>query len=223
MKNFGFAVLPGRFACDSSISCESRCLLAIISSHYSDDGGAWPSLATLGQYLGRSRSTVLRCLTELEERQLIRRVHRFDRGQQKSTSYKLLFDRWSVTDETPEGVIGETPRGITGDAQTKPLNTKKLPPNPRNGGIDAANRARIARTRAERKLLDAYSQSCDKNLPCLVCGKPIGDPWIIDNDNGTIGVSIYPVEITDDMYRGKRIVSATHSECRQAYDGSIPA
>jgi hypothetical protein len=223
MKNFGFSVVPGRFACDASISCESRCLLAIISSHYSDDGGAWPSLATLGAYLGRSRSTVLRCLTELEQRKLIRRVHRFDQGRQKSTRYELLFDRWSVTDETPEGVIGDTPRGVTHESQTVPNNKIKKPPYPRNGGKGAADRTRTARTRAERKLLETYAGACDKNLPCLVCGDAIGEPWIVEKPNGTIGVSIYPIEIVDDIYRGKQIISATHDRCRDRYDGSIPA
>jgi len=235
MKRLGFSVVPGRYACNPSISCESRCLLSIISSHYSEDGGAWPSLATLGDYLGRSRSTVLRCLNELENLGLIRRVHRYQDGQQKSTRYELLFDRWStqeptsdtlqgVTGDSLEGVTDETPRGIARDALTIPLNKKTKPPIPLLGGKKTAfEDKRQAKNRSERKLLDTYSSACDPKLLCLVCQNELGLPWIVENPNGTIGVSIYPVDIQEVPFRGRVIVSAVHFHCKDNYFGSSPA
>ena len=200
----GWCVLPASVVCDPSLTPEARCVLMGISAHYSDDGGAWPSLARLGAYLGRSRSTVLRALSDLEDRGLVKREHRFRQGQQQTTRYVLTFERWGgvtsdtpkhkggVTHDTPRGVTDETPRGVAGDTQTRPENKtteQNHPLTPATGG-GTENREWVpveARTRVERaqvaKLLEDAKGRCNGCSGLL-------DPCIVQHRTGARTVNV---------------------------------
>lgn len=201
----GWAVLPAVVVCDPTLTPEARCVLFGIAAHYSDDGGAWPSLARLGSYLGRSRSTVLRALGDLERAQLIRREHRFSRGQQQTTRYVLCFDRWGgvtsetgqarggVTGDAPSRVTGEAPSRVTGEAQTGPENNTtehNHPLSPATGGgtVAGAEWAETqARTRTERAQL---AKLLERGLgACTVCGDQLR-PMIVEHRSGARTVNV---------------------------------
>lgn len=202
----GWCVLPASVVCDPGLTPEARCVLMGISAHYSDDGGAWPSLARLGAYLGRSRSTVLRALADLEERGLVRREHRFRHGQQQTTRYVLTFERWGgvsgdtpkskggVTHDTPRGVTDAPPRGVTGDTQPIPENKTQEQNHPltpaTGGGTDSVGWVQVeARTRAERadlaRLLEGSLGTCRGCSGLLA-------PSIVQHATGARTVSVRP-------------------------------
>lgn len=203
----GWAVLPAVVVCDPSLSPEARCVLFGIAAHYSDDGGAWPSLARLGAYLGRSRSTVLRALADLERANLVRREHRYSAGQQQTTRYVLQFDRWGgvthdtpkprggVTHDTPRGVMDETPRGVTRDTRTVPdnkTNEQNHPLTPATGGgtVEVEGWVTVeARTRQERSSL---AQLLERKTDCAICHQPI-KPAIVQHSTGARMVNVRSV------------------------------
>lgn len=135
----GWAVLPARIACDPSLTPEARLVLLILSAHADDRTHPYPSVARIARMLGRSDRTVLRLLSELEGRGLIRRMHRYRNGEQTSSAYALCFDRWAGTRKDAAGVTPVTGRGDTGDVQT--MTRGPLPPeqveNPPSPPADA--------------------------------------------------------------------------------------
>lgn len=128
-------------------------MLLTISTHYNEQtASAYPSLATLAAYLGRSERTVMRAVDELVRRGLVERQYRYVHGRQTSTAYLLKFNRWGGegdtrvtpggdTGDTPGGDMDDTPGGDTGDTQTglhgQDHREHKNPPTPRKRGDDS--------------------------------------------------------------------------------------
>jgi hypothetical protein len=120
-------------------------VLLTISVHFNEQtASAYPSLATLAAYLGRSERTVMRAVDELVRRGLVERQYRYIHGRQTSTAYLLKFNRWGGegdTSVTPGGDTGDTPGGDTGDTQTglhgQDHREHKIPPTPRKRGDDS--------------------------------------------------------------------------------------
>jgi predicted transcriptional regulator len=131
----GWSVLPSWVACDPTLSPEARVVLLVLSAHADDRSHPFPSIARIARLVGRSERTVLRLLAELENRDLIQRLHRFRGGEQVSSAYVLRFDRWGRqgrqaggvsqvteggdTDGAPQGDKRDAPQGDTRVAQNK--------------------------------------------------------------------------------------------------------
>lgn len=152
----GWAVLPARIACDPSLTPEARLVLLILSAHSDDRTHPYPSVARIARMLGRSERTVLRLLSELEGRELIRRLHRYRNGEQTSSAYQLCFDRWAGTRRDAVGVTPVTGRGDTGGVQTMtrgplpPEQVENPPSPPAHAGGDTSPEPLPGESRGDR-------------------------------------------------------------------------
>lgn len=84
MSSFGS--VESEVMLDENLSLPAKGLYGIISVHCGDKSYCWPSVSRLAKISGKSRSTVLRLLTELKDSQHITRS--FDDDRQKTLTYK---------------------------------------------------------------------------------------------------------------------------------------
>lgn len=80
-----------RVASDATISTTAKAVYLVLVSHANAlTGETWVSNSTIARWLGLSRRTVVRCINELIDREVLHRVSRFSGGAQRTNLYTLL-------------------------------------------------------------------------------------------------------------------------------------
>jgi hypothetical protein len=105
-----------RVATDTSLSCEARLLYVVLCLMAWSRGYCWPSLATLGSYLGRSDDSVSAYHKELQAAGLLL----VERSRRRSNRYypATLHER---PQKTPTGSQSHEPRTRVGSGSNPPL------------------------------------------------------------------------------------------------------
>lgn len=126
-----------RFIRSPRVSVNAKVIFLIIKSHAGKTSDPYPSVETLEECSGLSRSVVFRALKELKELEVMQIINR----RNQSSVYLLDDEHWvkidasnnigvGVKSDTPGSVISDTSRGVKSDTRSR---TKEVePPLPEN-------------------------------------------------------------------------------------------
>lgn len=109
MKNQSrYAMLPRQAVVDTDLSATEFKLLAVIGLFLNADYEAWPSQDTLAEMSGMSRSTIIRTLQKLEDKNYIVSRKKYPNRPGTHKCYAVVMDGPEIKSDTSESVTSDT-------------------------------------------------------------------------------------------------------------------